>query len=565
MQMIFRDIYLFSPHEKKACHFAFTEGLNVVTSNQENGTDRGKSVLMRSFYHALGAEGHFENKWETKNKVYILRFTIDDDEFYIYRAADLFKFFDGDKRLIFVSTHRSELAEQLETYTHFAVQLQSRGTDSDEGELEITPPAYNYLPFFLDQDHYEGSRFDSFKNLAQYVDYKNAVLFYHFGIYNEEYFRLVKEKERRERICNDLENRQNLYKAMLVDINKKIQVGTFSGTIDVLKKDVERYQKEYQDILSKLNRSKARLIELQDTLSELEDLLEEMNRLSKTNEKEIEQLRGHICPECGSEIKITAPLKSKRFNLSDDIIIIKNDLEASIHSTIEDIAKEEESYERLLDLLRDYDERVKYNSAEINDIIRYRGLCEIRDGVVSDMHDTLISGVEEKDKLTEIKEKIKTFNEKKKSVEEVYYTLLVEAKTKFGLNELSSDKFKSIKNTISASGSNKNIVTVVWYLAILTLREKFNPNAIKFPVVFDSPNNVETDDDKKHALIEYIFEKSPVPQTIISSIGFDSSEFSKYGINVISLENDKYHLLDEKSYARYESLLMELCDAEIKQ
>ena len=33
-------------------------------------------------------------------------------------------------------------------------------------------------------------------------------------------------------------------------------------------------------------------------------------------------------------------------------------------------------------------------------------------------------------------------------------------------------------------------------------------------------------------------------------------------INVIPLENGKYHLLDESSYPKYYSLLNELCDAE---
>lgn len=55
-----------------------------------------------------------------------------------------------------------------------------------------------------------------------------------------------------------------------------------------------------------------------------------------------------------------------------------------------------------------------------------------------------------------------------------------------------------------------------------------------------------------------------VPQLIISSIGFEASEFSvDTPINVITLENDKYHLLDEQSYEENLGLLNELCDASV--
>ena len=83
MKMTFKELFLFSPHEKKAKIITFENGINVITSNQEDGTDRGKSVVMRSLYHALGAESFFEAKWDTKSKIYVLHLCIDDKEYYI--------------------------------------------------------------------------------------------------------------------------------------------------------------------------------------------------------------------------------------------------------------------------------------------------------------------------------------------------------------------------------------------------------------------------------------------------------------------------------------------------
>lgn len=95
------------------------------------------------------------------------------------------------------------MSEKLKSYTNFAVQLPNRSE-----KLEVTPPAYNYLPFYIDQDHYEGNNYAAFKNLGQYVGFRENVLFYHLGVYNEEYFELVHSrdeiKEKKHRVNRSL-------------------------------------------------------------------------------------------------------------------------------------------------------------------------------------------------------------------------------------------------------------------------------------------------------------------------------------------------------------------------
>lgn len=559
MNMKIKELYLFSPHEKKARRIAFEDGINVITSNQEDGTDRGKSVVMRSIYHTLGAESCFEAKWDTKGKVYILHFSIGDDDFYMYRSADLYKFFDAERKLIFVSTHSQELAEQLKKFTNFAVMLPGRTNE----KLEITPPVYNYLPYYLDQDHYDGSKYSSFKNLQQYPNFKDSVLFYHLGIYDEEYFDAVRLKERLVDECNTHKQRLDVLVAMQEDIDARIGTSAYSSDIDSLKKEVDLYKNEYARVLAKLAKCKSRLIELRNNLCEYESLLKDMGSLSDSNEKDIRKLNVHTCPECGSVIKDTTIQRSRRYNLAEDIIAIKNELQVSIQNATKDIDKEEAKYRELLEELSIYQEKLKLNTKEADDLIKYKGLCEIRDSVVSERHDVFDVVSDEEEKIKELTKEIKKYNDRKKDIEEKYYELLIVARSRFGLNEIEPEKFKKLTNVFTASGSNKNIATVIWYLTIIALRRKYNENAIDFPIVFDSPNNVETDNMKKHALLEYILENAKDSQLILSSIGFDKSEFEAYNnINVILLENDKYNLLDERDFTEYKDLLDNLCDAE---
>lgn len=561
MKMVFKELFLFAPHEKVARKIEFKEGINIITSSQVDGNEKGKSVIMRSLYHALGAEALFASKWETKNKIFVLRFSIDEKEYYIYRSADLYKLFDGNRQLLFVETKSSDLAEKLKTITGFAVMLPSR----QNNRLEITPPAYNYLPFFLDQDHYEGSKFASFDKLGQYVDYKDSVLFYHFGVYNEEYFNLVKQREELEEQITEYNKRIDILQEMVADIDRKLEIGSYSGDITALTRDVDQYREEYSSIVERLNKSKIHIIELRNNLFDLEKLLKETEAFDDKNESEISKLWKHICPECGSEITDTVSLRSKRYNISEDIIIVKNDLQISIQKILSDIEKEEEKYIELLKLLEGYQERLKIKSKHVSDVLRHKGLCELRDTIIEEKHTAQDTKEIQLDLLEDVKEAIKGFNTRKKAILDRYYELLMGAKSRFGLDEIDPDRFKKISTNFEASGSNKYIATVIWYFTVIKIRNEYNPMAIQYPIVLDSPNNVEADDEKEKAFLEYLLSNSDLSsQFIMSGIGFDSAEFQaniNKPMNVIILTNDKYHLLQTEDYVSYSSLMEELCNA----
>ena len=90
-KLIFRKLYIFSSPERKAKVIAFAEGSTLVTSDALVGTDRGKSVILRSLYHAMGADAKFTDMWEDKKKSYILMFSVGEADYYIYRSDRLFK------------------------------------------------------------------------------------------------------------------------------------------------------------------------------------------------------------------------------------------------------------------------------------------------------------------------------------------------------------------------------------------------------------------------------------------------------------------------------------------
>ena len=101
MDVIFNKIYIFDILTKEAFVTCFEKGLNIVTSSNIDGTDRGKSVLLRSLYHTLGADAHFDKKWKNEDKVYILEFSVNDNIYFIYRHKKLFKVFNDVFKILF--------------------------------------------------------------------------------------------------------------------------------------------------------------------------------------------------------------------------------------------------------------------------------------------------------------------------------------------------------------------------------------------------------------------------------------------------------------------------------
>ena len=65
----------------------------------------------------------------------------------------------------------------------------------NEEKLEITPPVYNFLLYFLDQNKLDGPKFLLFDRLGQYKDYKLNLLYCHFGVFNKEYIEIKRKLE----------------------------------------------------------------------------------------------------------------------------------------------------------------------------------------------------------------------------------------------------------------------------------------------------------------------------------------------------------------------------------
>ena len=562
MNVIFKKIYIFDILTEKAFVTSFEEGVNVVTSSSIDGTDRGKSVLLRSLYHVMGADAHFDKKWKNEDKVYLLEFLVDNKKYFIYRHRKLFKVFNDLIQISFQTSSRTELSEFLGKIWSFKIFLPNRNT----GKLEIAPPAYTYVMNFLDQDYYDGTSFNSFKSLGQYQSFKPDVIYSQFGIYDKNYFERVKSKQNLFERINESKDSYKKANEMKGKVSNLLENVVVPENLQELERELSIRSKEYNDILNSMNAFRYKLTNLRNEKYELEIALNQIERFKNNKEKEIKLiLETDICPECHSILNDTTDLRSKRYNSIEDSLYISD----SIYEDIEKISKEifqiESSYREFSYRLESYKKNINSTQEEIKNYTSYMGLNELYNSLNLELFNELQLQEELKDRIENIEEELKKVSEIKADINKKYYEMVDRQVLRFGLYELDESQYKAINRVFCASGSNKPISTVIWYFILNNIKTCFNKKSLKLPMVLDSPKNAEMDYDKEQALIEYILENSSnYTQLIFSSIGFERTKFIFEGeIKIIGLNNDKYQLLNSETFKEYEDILENVLSAQL--
>lgn len=547
------NLQIFDLKQEVAKKIDFSKGINVITSSKNDGNDRGKSIILKSIYHCLGADAYFDDKWDDNSKIYVIKISIDSKIYNIYRASSLFKIFNENfNELLFDTVNRNDLSKFLSSLYDFKVLLPNRY----EEELELTPPSFSYILNYVDQDHMNGAKFDSFKSLGQFGDIKENTIYNHFGIFNEEYFEIVKNIEKYKSILKKLNDEHEVVDNMIQRIHVYISGNDTPNNIESLRLELDKYTEEYSALVTNLAKIKKSLIELNNNKFNLQKSIEDLLQVSKEDFKEIKKITTDSCPTCSQGIN-SIKLKINKNNKIEDLYIMKNELDRLLLEVNRKLKLKEDEFGHFNEKVDFYKEKIGSNNENVSNVLTHLGYVDTKDNLIKDLHMVRTKINSNENGLRECTDKIKEFSKLKKDANDAYKKMMIESKIKFELEEIKVEKFDKIKNIFSARGSNKPIATIIWYFNLLKIKYELNANTIKFPLVLDSPNNVELEENKRIKLFKYIFENNVVDtQLIVSTLGFNKSEYLDSTIeNIIELKNDKYNLLNRNDYINNKNII----------
>lgn len=181
MKEVYFQSILIADLQKNAARFqTFSKGLNVVTSTNNHV---GKSSLLKSLYYALGADVDFDSVWDRNSKLYVATICIDDEVYRIARFMRRFAVFHNNKLLSITESVSNELAPLLGGIFDFAVYLPNK----DTGRVEMAPPTFTFMPYYIDQDKGWTGLYNSFASIQRYKSADRIKsLYYHLNIYTKD-------------------------------------------------------------------------------------------------------------------------------------------------------------------------------------------------------------------------------------------------------------------------------------------------------------------------------------------------------------------------------------------
>lgn len=548
----FESIVLVSRRERKSIKVDFHPTTNII----QGKNDTGKSSLIKSLYSCLGTEPHNVNdRWKSADVTSFLRFEVDSKTFSIYRQRDTYALFDSADAPIGIFTSvTKQLAPRLAEILDFRLQLSDR-----KGASQVPPPAYCFLPFYIDQDKGWQSTWNSFKNLNQFPQWKRAVISYHFGIRPNEWHAL---DARKRNLLNDLDEPQQSVKA-LKELLRRARQEHPHIDFDI---DIERFQQELNELLEECRHLKKREDEYRFQMSglgneriRLEAQVEIVERtyqeLNKDYQFASEDLGDSVdCPTCGAAHQNGF---SERFGIAQDTETcddlaqsLRDDLrqvDTKIAELKSSLANTEDERTRITQLLDE-----KQEDLALRDLLELEGRKQYVEKVRASIDESQvrISGI--RDEIDSIEKQMSVFEDRKRSsaIRQQYANDMRKFTAELNTH-LDKRVYERIDASISESGSDLPRAILAYQYAVLNSIE-INGNATFCPVVIDAPNQQDQDEDNLPRVINFIAQNHPKGRQLILALR-DTCGVDFEGSSLV-LDNE-YSLLQEADYSEHSSLI----------
>ncbi|EJM5007056.1 hypothetical protein R4O66_003539 [Salmonella enterica] len=327
--LTFQRLVLISDSKRLANQFSFQKRLNLITGKDNS---IGKSTLAKSLLWSLGCDPVFDEEWKSNDIKSILYFTINNKEYFSCRGTHsiiLGAIGDEAQRYINITGDFSKYFSDL---VNFKMKLPNRG----DGNLETPPPAYYFLPFYIDQIKSWSSPWNSFENLGQYSNWKAPLIKYFTGYLKPEHF--------------DIE--ENIYEYSEIKKESAHKIEKFQSAVEVIvdnsvdshialdNDDFIKIQNEIKHELYDLIDYQTRLYDAQATITSNIYDLESQYTLAITSANELEEDYKFAvesiptdyleCPLCGTLHDNSLPNRALLLSEKDSLLNEANSIASKI-------------------------------------------------------------------------------------------------------------------------------------------------------------------------------------------------------------------------------------------
>ena len=550
-RLILKKLIIISQKNEEARIINFDEKLNIITSDNPHGKTinrTGKSVVMKSIYHAMGAKlKKYTTNWKTLKISTIISFLYDDKEYELYRNGDSFILKDSSGIRFFATI--SELKQFYVNFFDFYIKMPVK--NGDDNTVYAYPGAI-FMPFYIDQDRGWNGSWDSFSDVFS-GNWKTEILLYHMGIRTREYYNLLDEKIELQMEQRDNKRELKTYEAVIKNHTEKYK-DYLDINIDIedFTDDILSLTNELSLQLRKKNKIKEELVTCFNEMKDLDELYSTAEIVYKDLLEDADFVENEIteeniiCPICGSMHKNSV---ENKFHIYSEI----EECEQAIQEYFTEKAKIEIKIKKQSRELEELDDYIQ----KIDEILnRKRKAVTFKEVVVAEGSKSILADMQKEqkklhnrhlyinDRLNNITKEQSAITRKGTNITKDYLQRLSVALQILNVTDIDSKDLKKFKSSFSSGGNDLPCAILAQVYTSYSISAKHS-KTVCAPIVLDAIFQQEPAEAKINNIWDYVINYQPVDsQLIISTTTIHDRKFEG---KVISFTKEK-GLLQTKDY-----------------
>lgn len=536
-EVYFQSILIADLLKNTARFQEFSKGLNVVTSVDNHV---GKSSLLKALYYTLGAEVDYDPVWDKNTKLYIATIHVDDEIYRIARLMKRFAVFHFDKLISITDSVTKELSPLLGDIFDFAVYLPNKESE----KVEMAPPAFTFMPYYIDQDKGWSGLYNSFSSIEQYKKPDRIKsLYYHLNIYTKSTVELMAKRDWLKDELETLQKESERLQVILTALNGEMENLPPADNMEELEEQLEIPKERIRLLMNQVGETRNVVQEEEIALTQHQRQLHIVqNYQLPIADKGTQTV--YTCPHCGYTFdeEIFNIVRTNYSEQNEEYLC--QQIQLIIDSVSQKLAFAKERYVSLMEELKREEEAFHAEKDEFELYVRRRGLQDSVRRFSGDLNRVRIRNAEITAEIKEISKEIRRLPNKK-DVEEKYIECV-------RLNIIALDAWNpayegniKLLQPIKAQGTLENKIILAQFVGLFQTMDYFKSSATRFPFVVDSPRAKEASLTSSKDILKMIAQLEMLPQIILATIDFeDFKDEIKTPTTVITLTEQRKLLRD---------------------
>ncbi len=554
-EVYFKNLMIADLQKHTARVQSFEKGLNVVTSEDNHV---GKSSLLKALYYTLGAEVDFDSVWDKHSKLYTATLSVGEQEYRVVRFLKRFAIFEGEKLLKITESVTKELAPLLGEIFDFSVYLPNK----DTGKVEMAPPAFTFMPYYIDQDKGWSGLYDSFAAINQYKSADRIKsLYYHLNIYTKGTVELMAKRDRLKERLEVLAVESGRLNTILAALREETVNLPPADTVSELEVHLAAPKKRIEQLVTQIGAVRNEIQGLETALRQHQYNLRIITEYVsvKDNVSERDTHKQHICPKCGYvfDEEIFNLVRANYGSMNEDYMC--QQIQLQINSVSDKLGIAKERYVALRQQMREEEVAYQAEKNEFDIYVRQRGLAASVRRFQKQLDEAAVESQEINQQIKEITKELRKLPNRKEVEEKYIECVRLNIMTLDAWDPAYDGTIRLLK-PIKAQGTLENKIILAQFVALFQTMEYFKTGATRFSFVVDSPRAKEASVASSKDILKMIAQMKMLPQIILATIDYSEFESEMEAPAKVIVLTEKRKLLNSNVFTENQEYITSMAE-----